>query len=326
MKDIFRKYPSRYEGIIPTLFASLDDLDEPEAKAALIWIIGEYAAKVDNAGELLSIFVKTFGEEGIPVQLQTLTAVVKLYLQKPEAAQTLVQTVLNAATKEVDSPDVRDRAYIYWRLLSTDPGAAKAVVLAHRPPISLPQTTVPQMVLEELLGDIGSLASVYHKPAQTFLGTGRVGTESLQRTAGLVQDVSTQKALRTVVEGQRSENLLDFDADEPTADGGSGGLGIAATDALGQPGVQNILTSSNPLDDLVSIFGGANLGAAQALGAPAVGGGLSGLDFGFGGATSPPPPAAAGTQTLMSPVMAPAQPATKPAAQQVASDDLLGLF
>ncbi|KAH7090848.1 clathrin binding protein [Auriculariales sp. MPI-PUGE-AT-0066] len=252
MKDIFRKYPSRYEGIIPTLFASLDDLDEPEAKASLIWIIGEYAAKVDNAGELLSIFVKTFAEEDIPVQLQTLTAVVKLYLQKPDSAQTLVQTVLSAATKDVDSPDVRDRAYIYWRLLSSDPGAAKAVVLAHRPPITLPQTTVSEAVLEELLGDIGSLASVYHKPAETFLGTGRIGTDTLQRKAAEVQDVSTQKALQTVVEGQRSENLLDFETDDAVGADSGIGIGIGATDTLAP--VQNILTSSNPLDDLVSIL------------------------------------------------------------------------
>jgi AP-1 complex subunit beta-1 len=59
------------------------------------------------------------------VQLQTLTAVVKLYLKKPDSSQGIVQRVLNTATKDCDSPDVRDRAYIYWRLLSTDPGAAK---------------------------------------------------------------------------------------------------------------------------------------------------------------------------------------------------------
>ena len=59
------------------------------------------------------------------MQLQTLTAVVKLFLYKPDSSQGLVQRVLNTATKDCDSPDVRDRAYIYWRLLSTDPGAAK---------------------------------------------------------------------------------------------------------------------------------------------------------------------------------------------------------
>ena len=36
-------------------------------------------------------------------------------------------------------------------------------------------------LLEELLGEIGSLASVYHKPAETFIGHGRVGADSLRK-------------------------------------------------------------------------------------------------------------------------------------------------
>jgi AP-1 complex subunit beta-1 len=137
----------------------------------------------------------------LQVQLQTLTAVVKLFLTKPDSSQAIVQSVLNTATKECDSPDVRDRAYIYWRLLSTDPGAAKvinskvvcivkslsdanlcqAVILAQRPPISIPRTTVAPGLLEELLGEISSLASVYHKPEETFIGKGKVSAETVQR-------------------------------------------------------------------------------------------------------------------------------------------------
>lgn len=67
------------------------------------------------------------------VQLQTLTAVVKLYLKKPDSSQGIVQKVLNTATKDCDSPDVRDRAYIYWRLLSMDPAAAKVGFLSVPP-------------------------------------------------------------------------------------------------------------------------------------------------------------------------------------------------
>jgi vesicle coat complex subunit len=66
-QDIFRKYPHSYEAVIPTLCANLDELDEPEAKASLIWIIGEYAEKIENAGELLAIFVETFVEEAYQV-------------------------------------------------------------------------------------------------------------------------------------------------------------------------------------------------------------------------------------------------------------------
>lgn len=68
-KDVFRKYPHSYEAIIPTLCNSLDELDEPEAKASLIWIIGEYAEKIENADELLAIFVDSFVEEAYQVCL-----------------------------------------------------------------------------------------------------------------------------------------------------------------------------------------------------------------------------------------------------------------
>jgi vesicle coat complex subunit len=149
LQDIFRKYPHSYEGIIPILCSNLDELDEPDAKASLIWIIGEYAEKIDNADELLSIFLDSFKEESYPVsvcqrmlntsqyashsrvagpvqvQLQTVTAIVKLFLKKPDSTQAIVQRTLQTATKDCDSPDVRDRAYVYWRLLSTDPAAAK---------------------------------------------------------------------------------------------------------------------------------------------------------------------------------------------------------
>lgn len=65
------------------------------------------------------------------VQLQTLTAIVKLFLKKPDESQAIVQRVLQAATKDCDNADVRDRAYIYWRLLSSDPAAAKVSERLH---------------------------------------------------------------------------------------------------------------------------------------------------------------------------------------------------
>ncbi|KAH7908849.1 adaptin N terminal region-domain-containing protein [Hygrophoropsis aurantiaca] len=309
MKDIFRKYPSTYEGIIPTLCANLEELDEPEAKASLIWIIGEYADKIDNADELLGIYVDSFIEESYQVQLQTLTAVVKLFLKKPDSSQGVVQRVLTTATKDCDSPDVRDRAYIYWRLLSTDPGAAKAVVLAHRPPISIPRTTVSPLLLEELLGEISSLASVYHKPAETFVGRGKMSADSVQRKGSELSDdrFTAQKAFQTVVAGQQAENLLDFD-DAPAQDDQPSGL--AATQILpSTPAAANFLsgTSTNPLDDLVSIFG--DMGTSGGGNAP-VGNGLG----------SPP------VGLLPTPLTSPLETLGSPASAQKPQEDLLGLF
>ena len=105
----------------------------------------------------------------------------------------------------------------------------------------------------------------------------------------------------------------DFD-DAPALDGQPKGL--AATEVLSQtPAAANLLagTSSNPLDDLVSIFGS--------------GGGLaptSAVPFGPGSAI--PGRGGFGFGQPMSP--APATPAVKsqPQQQHQPQDDLLGLF
>ncbi|EOA15455.1 hypothetical protein CARUB_v10004102mg [Capsella rubella] len=170
IKDIFRRYPNTYESIIATLCESLDTLDEPEAKASMIWIIGEYAERIDNADELLESFLENFPEEPAQVQLQLLTATVKLFLKKPtEGPQQMIQVVLNNATVETDNPDLRDRAYIYWRLLSTDPEAAKDVVLAEKPVITDDSNQLEPSLLDELLTNISTLSSVYHKPPEAFV-------------------------------------------------------------------------------------------------------------------------------------------------------------
>lgn len=48
---------------------NLDSLDEPDARAAMIWIVGEYAERIDNADELLESFLEGFHDESTQVQI-----------------------------------------------------------------------------------------------------------------------------------------------------------------------------------------------------------------------------------------------------------------
>lgn len=116
-------------------------------------------------------------------QLQILTAVVKLFLKKPDQSQGLVQKVLQAATAENDNPDIRDRAYVYWRLLSSDPQVAKNIVLSDKPPITTTIKSLPPVLLDQLLSELSTLASVYHKPPETFIGQGKYGADAVQKAA-----------------------------------------------------------------------------------------------------------------------------------------------
>ncbi|BCS03342.1 putative AP-1 adaptor complex subunit beta [Aspergillus luchuensis] len=321
IKDIFRKYPG-YEGIIPTLCKCIDELDEPNARAALIWIVGQYAEKISNAGDILAGFVEGFNEEFSQTQLQILTAVVKLFLKRPEKAQGLVQKVLQAATAENDNPDVRDRAYVYWRLLSntSDPNATKNIVLSDKPPIVTTIHSLPPNLLDQLLSELSTLASVYHKPPEQFVGQGRFGADAVQRAAieeqiqnarenPLAAAAAAAAATGSAPPPQAQsnvENLLDIDFDgtapasaqkEPGA-GMSGLEGLAGTPVRVESPAAGAPSGSNNLDDLLGVFGdGAAAAAAPASGSGAPSGGagadlmngFEGLDLSGGGMASPPP-------------------------------------
>ncbi|KAF2808077.1 Adaptor protein complex beta subunit [Mytilinidion resinicola] len=302
IKDIFRRYPG-YEGIIPTLCQCIDELDEPNARGALIWIVGEYADKINNAGDILSGFVDGFSEEFTQTQLQILTAVVKLFLKKPDQSQGLVQKVLQAATAENDNPDIRDRAYVYWRLLSSDPQIAKNIVLSDKPPITSTIQSLPAPLLEQLLTELSTLASVYHKPPETFLGQGRFGAEAMQKAAIEEQQQEAREnpiaaaAAAAAVSGgtapQNAENLLDFDFDgsapasmQTKPPPGSSGLeGLAGTPQRVASPASN--APANNMDDLMGLFGDNNPSMTAQMTNDDILNGFGGLNL--GGSSQPPP-------------------------------------
>ncbi|EME42334.1 hypothetical protein DOTSEDRAFT_73231 [Dothistroma septosporum NZE10] len=327
IKDIFRKYPG-YEGIIPTLCQCIDDLDDPNARGSLIWIVGEYAEKISNAGDILAGFVEGFNEEFTQTQLQILTAVVKLFLKKPDESQGLVQKVLQAATAENDNPDVRDRAYVYWRLLSSDPQIAKNVVLAQRPQITSTIPVLSAPLLDKLLPNLSTLSSVYHKPPSAFLGQGR--SSALQEEAiaeakeNARENPIAASAVSAAVAGTSApiqttaENLLDIDFDgaapasmqKAPAMGASGLEGLAGTpQRVASPALMSPVSAQAPRGGLEDLMGLGDAGSATTNG-----GGSQDLMNGFANMDmndQPPPP-----QTQLNGA----------AGSKKTNEDLLGLF
>ncbi|RMZ76639.1 hypothetical protein DV738_g4804, partial [Chaetothyriales sp. CBS 135597] len=173
IKNIFRKYPNQYESIISTVLGQVDELDEPEAKAAIVWIIGQYADRIENADSLLQDYLATFHEEPTEVKLALLTATAKLFLQRPTKASKMLPDVLKWCTEESDDPDLRDRGFMYWRMLSTDPEASKKIIMGTKPPITAESEKLDPATLEELCLNIGTLATIYLKPVQQVFRTAR---------------------------------------------------------------------------------------------------------------------------------------------------------
>lgn len=135
LETIMRAYPGQFSTYANSICEYFEAVSSPEAKASLIWLIGEHIKALNDPEDLLSFFQKDILEEQPNVQLQLITAVVKLFITFPDRGQTLVQKILKDATQNCSNADVRDKAYIYWRLLSANPDAARKVILSEKPPI-----------------------------------------------------------------------------------------------------------------------------------------------------------------------------------------------
>ncbi|KAM3500543.1 hypothetical protein MY10362_006309 [Beauveria mimosiformis] len=334
IKDILRKYPG-YEGVIPTLCKYIDELDEPEARGSLIWIVGEYAEKINNADQILESFVEGFMEEFTQTQLQILTAVVKLFLKKPSNSQNLVQKVLQAATVENDNPDIRDRAYVYWRLLSGDLDVAKNIILSQKPTITTTMTSLPPALLEQLLMELSTLASVYHRPPESFVGKGRFGADEIQRAAIQEQrqnaaenPIAASVAAANGTAGSQSniENLLDIDFDGAAPASREHSSASQTPDRVASPAAG---AASGGMADMMSMFDApppAQSSSAVSPPAAGIGSGMNDLMSGFEGmsfgtSASEPLPAAMQLQNTQG-----SEPQPQQQQPQGASDDLLGLL
>jgi AP-2 complex subunit beta-1 len=210
IRNIFRKYPNQYESIISTLCENLDSLDEPEAKSAMIWVIGQYASRIENSDVLLEDFLYSFADEPVEVQLALLTATVKLFIQRPTKGQELVPKVLKWATEDTDNPDLRDRGFMYWRLLTSGvpTETIKAVVMGEKPAITAESEKLDPVTLEEMCLNVGTLATVYLKPVQQVFRSARprklLDSPALQKhTLPTANGLDAQKSLSTFgMEGQ----------------------------------------------------------------------------------------------------------------------------
>ncbi len=147
--------------------------------------------------------------------------------------------------QETDNPDLRDRAYIYWRLLSTTPEVAKDVVLSEKPVISSANDDLEPALLDDLIRYIGTLSSVYHKRPEQFVTRQRLAvtradeleTNHQFEDEGQVYAEEGGEGKAPVVAAPEVDLLGDLlDLGEPVAP-----VGVSPTQGGGQGNVLDLL-------------------------------------------------------------------------------------
>ncbi|GAB5359852.1 hypothetical protein AAMO2058_000577600 [Amorphochlora amoebiformis] len=168
LKDILRKFPDRYEDVIPSLQKVLKSVESPEGRASVIWLIGEYGETITDAPYILETLIDNFQEETNHVRGELLTATMKLFFKRPPELHKMLGRVLKAAVEDTNFVDVRDQALFYYRLLRLDPHEAGRIVNCEKAKVSAFAETQDSEINDIIFEEFNSLSVVYSKPAARF--------------------------------------------------------------------------------------------------------------------------------------------------------------
>lgn len=164
-------------------------------------------------------------------------------------------------------------------------------------------TSLPPVLLEQLLNEISTLASVYHKPPETFVGHGRYGADAIQHAAIQEQRqeaVDNPIAAASMVSAQNgttqnNDNLLDIDfdgaapasAEAPPSAGASGLEGLAGTPQRVASPSAGAPPGGSSMDDMMGLFDTSGPSVEAGSAQNDIMNGFAGLDL--SGASQPPP-------------------------------------
>ncbi|ORZ35573.1 adaptin N terminal region-domain-containing protein [Catenaria anguillulae PL171] len=264
VRDMFRRYPGKYEGMLGALTDQLEAIDEPDARAAYIWILGHYSTRIEGAADALRLFIKDTLTDPPAVQLAYITAVAKAAALGVPGGPQLLNELAAIMVHGVDNPDVRDRMVMYQRLIETHPASARVVLgVDTRPVVSPASDAIPGHLRQELLMHVGALASVLHRPpaaitgkASTAAAAAAISSSTMQRRASAAPSTGA---------GQAQQPMLP--SPHPPAAGGVNLLDL--DDSGAAPYVASSGISASP-----SYMGGFGSGGGGISGSPSYGGGL----------------------------------------------------
>ncbi|KAG9455810.1 hypothetical protein H6P81_000318 [Aristolochia fimbriata] len=169
VKDLLRKYPQWSHDCIAVVGnISSKNVQEPKAKAALIWMLGEYSQDMSDAPYILESIVDNWEDEvSAEVRLHLLTAVLKCFFRRPPETQKALGAALAAGLAD-SHQDVHDRALFYYRLLQYDVAVAERVVDPPKQAVSVFADTQSSEIKDRIFDEFNSLSVLYQKPSYMF--------------------------------------------------------------------------------------------------------------------------------------------------------------
>jgi len=160
IKKLLQTQKGDHKDIISHMARLVDTINVGSARAAILWVLGEYCERVPLiAPDVLRKMAKTFCNEEDEVKLQVLNLAAKLCLTNPKQTRLLTQYVLNLA-KYDQNYDIRDRARFIRALLF--PAGEGGKLAKHAKKIFLATKPAPTVESKFSNRDMYQLGSLSH--------------------------------------------------------------------------------------------------------------------------------------------------------------------
>ncbi|CAK9325617.1 unnamed protein product [Citrullus colocynthis] len=274
VKDLLRKYPQWSHDCIAVVGSiSSKNIQEPKAKSALIWMLGEYSQDMQDAPYILESLVENWDDEpSAEVRLHLLTAVMKCFFKRPPETQKALGAALAVGLADFHQ-DVHDRALFYYRLLQYNVSVAERVVNPPKQAVSVFADTQSSEVKDRIFDEFNSLSVIYQKPSYMFtdkehrgpfefsdeLGNLSIGAESADTVVPAQQVEANDKDLLLSTSVEEETRVVSNNGSAYSAPSYEGSIGSLVPQAPLQFGVSNPSVpgpapqSSSPFDDLFGL-------------------------------------------------------------------------
>lgn len=204
---LFRKHQNI--GILSETFSivtkNYNRINKNDSICALLNVLPYFSHTVKESFEIIKSQIDNFLGSAIEVQLSVLSATVKLFTIDSTRYQEFVQTLFEIIDKNVELPELRDRAFIYWRLLDLNPEIAQTIIMGKREKIDfIDPTQSKKSLFEELFDRVGGISATLQ---EIYFTKDRA-------SKGLETD-SNYDQIEPVVQPIRGNEILQLYPEEP---------------------------------------------------------------------------------------------------------------
>ncbi len=265
MADVLRRFPDAAEACVPAV-AEMDEtaLKRPSARAAFVWVLGEFGHTVQDAPYTLETLVFKFSEQAPEVKRALLSSVAKLFFKRAPECRVALEAVLTAGAEDSDI-SVRERAQFYHRLFQdAGPEEAKLIIAPARPLLARFEDSQPAEVQDRIFDEWNTLSTVYRAPAATFIdhsggadaGNGEGGEDDVNSFGGVGGggggggDGGSLADILDIGLGIADESMIGDEGD--LINGGNDASAALLLDVSGETGGLNGSSSTSPSPTMLS--------------------------------------------------------------------------